>query len=269
MADARDRCDRETASIAFPESTMQSLSPMDGSAAAVRQAATAVTAVDDPARLAVERELDRLNIAAIAQVSALAQHMSGMLLVQAILLAAYFGVLIGGWSLPLPGKRWLLVAVAVSAAVSLLAAHLGLRAQIGRIGALRRNLRSTEAALEQIAGRTPVLARSGFTAGIGRVCVSALPWLLVVGWISLVLYALALPPAPEQRVASETRSDTRDARAPAATEPRAARAAPKSDEPAPSAEAAAPDNESPLAAFLRRAASASASAPEPGERVTP
>jgi hypothetical protein len=115
MADARGRCDRETASIAFPESTMQSLSPMDGSAAAVRQAAAAATAVDDPARLAVERELDRLNIAAIAQVSALAQHMSGMLLVQAILLAAYFGVLIGGWSLPLPGKRWLLVAVAVSA----------------------------------------------------------------------------------------------------------------------------------------------------------
>lgn len=250
---------------------MESLSPLDGSAAAVRQAAAAVTPVDDPARLAVERELDRLNLASTAQVTAVAQHMAGMLLVQAILLAAYFGVLIGGWSQPLPGKRWLLVAVAAAASVSLLAAHLGLRAQIGRIGALRRALRATEAALEQIAGRTPVLARGGLTAGAGRACLGALPWLLVAGWLSLVLYALALPPAQEQRVASETRPDSRDVRPAAAAAPRVARAPAKSEEPAPPTEAAAPDNESPLAAFLRRAASASASppAPEPGERVTP
>jgi hypothetical protein len=267
MADAGGRRDRETASIASRELSMESLSPLDGSAAAVRQAAAAVTAVDDPVRLAVERELDRLNLASIAQVTAVAQHMAGMLLVQALLLATYFGVLIGGWSLPLPGKRWLLVALAIAASVSLLAAHLGLRAQIGRIGALRRGLRATEAALEQIAGRTPVLARGGLTAGAGRACIGALPWLLVAGWIALVLYALALPPTQEQRVASEMRSDTRETRPASATVPRVAGAAPRTEAPASPTEAAAPDNESPLAAFLRRAASAST--PETSERVTP
>ena len=90
---------------------MDVLSTADGSAQAVRDAAQAANGAE--AGLALERELDRLNAAIAAHSSASASHLQWTLLAQAFLLAAYLIVLVGAWSLPLPGKRWLLAAIAV------------------------------------------------------------------------------------------------------------------------------------------------------------
>ena len=86
---------------------MRPLSTTDGSADAVREAADTALAQDDN-RLALERELDRLNTAIQGSAAALGQHLSWVIVAQAFLLTAYVIVLVGAWTLPLPGKRWLL-----------------------------------------------------------------------------------------------------------------------------------------------------------------
>ena len=67
---------------------MRALSPTDGSADAVREAADAALAQDDN-RLALERELDRLNTAIQGSAAALGQHLSWLIAAQAFLLTAY------------------------------------------------------------------------------------------------------------------------------------------------------------------------------------
>ncbi len=136
---------------------MDVLSTKDGSAQAVRDAA-ASEVIDS--RMALERELDRLNVAVGAHSTASAQHLQWTLLAQAFLLTSYLIVLIGGWSLPLPGKRWLLAAIAGFALVSLVLGHLSQRGSRDRIAPLRQSRRLVEQALERIAARPVVfLAR--------------------------------------------------------------------------------------------------------------
>ena len=97
---------------------MEILSSADGSAQAVRDAAVADGGSD--ARIALERELDRLNAALTAHAQAAVQHANWTLLAQAFLVTSYFIVLVVGWTVPLPGKRWLLAAIAGYALLSLL-----------------------------------------------------------------------------------------------------------------------------------------------------
>ncbi len=137
---------------------MDVLSTKDGSAQAVRDAA-ASEAIDS--RLALERELDRLNVAIGAHSTASAQHLQWSVLAQAFLLASYLIVLVGGWSLPLPGKRWLLAAIAGFAVVSLVLGHLSQRGSRDRIAPLRQSRRLVEHALERIAARPVVFSRDG------------------------------------------------------------------------------------------------------------
>jgi len=241
---------------------MDVLSAKDGSAQAVRDAAAAEV-VDS--RMALERELDRLNVAVGAHSIASAQHLQWTLLAQAFLLASYLIVLIGGWSLPLPGKRWLLAAIAGFALVSLVLGHLSQRGSRDRIAPLRQSRRLVEQALERIAARPVVFSRDGVIArSVGDWSTTLLPIAVLAGWVALTLYTLALPLPTDARAAAEPRGAARATAAPTATAPTANAAAPRvkaaarkgEDAPPPVATETAAPEETGLAALFRRAISA-------------
>jgi hypothetical protein len=242
------------------EHAMRELSPSDGSADAVRNAADEALSHSDN-RPALERELDRLNTAVQGSAAALGQHLSWLLVAQALLLSSYLIVLVGGWGLPLPGKRGLLLGITAFALAAVGATYLGLSAARDRIGPLKAQRQRVEDALERVAGRPPAFARQGaVTALLAHASTRGLPLMVVAGWIALAIYTLALPlPGEPRPVAASTES-----RAPSAAAPPAARTqrpvvakggpavAPAPDAPAP-AEVASDASESPLMNFLRRA----------------
>ena len=244
---------------------MDVLSTKDGSAQAVRDAAAA-EAVDS--RMALERELDRLNVAIGAHATASAQHLQWTLLAQAFLLASYLVVLVGGWSLPLPGKRWLLAAIAGFALVSLVLGHLSQRGSRDRIAPLRQGRRLVEQALERIAARPVVFSRDGVVArSVGDWATTLMPLAVLAGWVTLTLYSLALPLPTDARSAAEARGAPRAAAASAAATPNSTAAAPRAkgparrgDEAATAPSAAEPPASAPeetgLAALFRRALNA-------------
>jgi hypothetical protein len=258
---------------------MDVLSTRDGSAQAVRDAAASET-VDS--RMALERELDRLNVAVAAHATASAQHLQWTLLAQAFLLASYLVVLVGGWSLPLPGKRWLLTAIAGFALVSLVLGHLSQRGSRDRIAPLRQGRRLVEQALERIAARPVVFSRDGLIArGVGDWATTLMPIAVLAGWVALTLYTLALPLPTDARAGAEVRGATRPAAASAVAAPTGAAPAPrvrgsarKGEEVAPApvaAETPAPE-ETGLAALFRRALNPPAATPvatETAEAVKP
>jgi hypothetical protein len=250
---------------------MRALSSDDGSAEAVREAAEIALAKDDN-RLALERELDRLNVAIQGSAAALGQHLSWMLVAQAFLLVAYAIVLVAGWSVPLPGKRWLLIGIAAFATVAVLATYLGLRAARDRVGPLKQHRQRVEDALERVAARPPAFARQGaITAALSQLSTRGLPVLISGGWVALALYALALPMPNDVRMSTSTgepRSNGAAAAPAKAARPSVASA--KAATPAPVEEAAAdssstPSSGSPLVDFLRRAVNTppAVDAPEP------
>ncbi len=172
---------------------MRPLSTTDGSADAVREAADTALAQDDN-RLALERELDRLNTAIQGSAAALGQHLSWVIVAQAFLLTAYLIVLVGAWTLPLPGKRWLLTGIALFAVLAVSGTYLGLRAARDRVGPLKLQRQRVEDALERVAARPPAFARQGaVTALLAQASTRGLPLLVVAGWVALALYTLALP----------------------------------------------------------------------------
>jgi hypothetical protein len=255
------------------ENPMRALSSSDGSADAVREAADAATHTDN--RLALERELDRLNTAIQGSAAALGQHLSWMIVAQAFLLTAYLVVLVGGWSLPIPGKRGLLLGTAAFALLAVTFTYLGLRAARDRVGPLKLQRQRVEDALERVAARPPAFARQGaVTALLAHGSTLGLPLLIVAGWVALSLYTLALPLSVDGKspiAAVEPRTNGA-----AAAPARAARAAPANPakgaagmtDPAPAvaAEASADTSDSPLLNFFRRAVNpppATEAAPEP------
>ena len=255
---------------------MRALSTVDGSADAIRDAAEVAQARDDN-RLALERELDRLNLAIQGSAAALGQHLSWTIVAQALLLFAYVVVLVGGWNMPLPGKRWLLIGIAAFAGIALLCTYLGLRAARDRVGPLKMQRQRVEDALERVAARPPAFARQGtVTALLSQASTRGLPLLIVAGWIALTLYTLALPLPPEPRTAAAAESRASAAVPAAATPMRpASKVANKGsgsltvDTAAPPAEPTSDaPSEAPLLNFFRRAVNTPPTA-EPQERVTP
>jgi hypothetical protein len=243
---------------------MDVLSTAAGSAQAVRDAAAASDSAGD-SRLALERELDRLNGALGAQAMTAAQHLNWMVLAQAFLLTSYLVVLVAGWSVPLPGKRWLLGAIAAFAAVSLVLGYAAQRGARDRIGPLRQGRKVVEQALERVAHRPVVFSRERqVVVALGEWATRLLPLLVLAGWAALTLYTLALQMPSDARVAVESRAETRAAGAPVAA-PRAKAPARKTEETTAPAAAVAPEAEgdSGIAAFFRRAMNAPpAEAPE-------
>jgi hypothetical protein len=249
---------------------MDVLSTADGSAQAIRDAAQASNGADSA--LALERELDRLNAAIAAHSSASAHHLQWTLLAQAFLLAAYLVVLVGGWSLPLPGKRWLLAAIALYGAVTLALGYLSQRGSRGRIAPLRQGRHRVEQALERVALRPVVFSRDGVVARTaGDWATALLPVTLLVGWVALSIYTLALPLPSDARPASalDSRAAPRAASVAAAPSARAKGTTRKSEEatPATGSIEAPPSEETGLAALFRRAINAPPA--ESGDEVKP
>jgi hypothetical protein len=254
---------------------MDVLSNTQGSAQAVRDAAAASEAVDS--RMALERELDRLNAALGAHASAAAQHLNWTLLAQAFLLTSYLIVLVGGWSLPLPGKRWLLAAIVGYGAISLILGYLSQRGSRDRLAPLRNSQRLVEQALERVANRPTVFSRERhLVTTFGDWATRLLPVFILAGWVALTLYTLALPFPTDGRNTAAARGDTRAAASTAPAAPRARAPGRKAEEGAAASattDASTADNESGLAALFRRAINASqAEAPQgeaTGESVKP
>jgi hypothetical protein len=264
------RVPAETVFTTVSGGAMDVLSTSDGSAQAVRDAAAMPDAIDS--RLSLERELDRLNHALAVHAGAAAQHANWTLLTQAFLLTSYLIVLVGGWNVPLPGKRWLLMLIAGYGAVSLVLGYLAQRGSRERLAPLRQGRRVVEQALERVAGRPPLFSRDRWlAAAAGEWAARLLPLAVLAGWGALALYTLALPLQADPRTAAarDTRAAAATAVSPAATAPRKSTVR-KGDEPV-STTAAAPtaaeqpagDGESGLAGMLRRALNAPA--PEPQE----
>lgn len=253
---------------------MDVLSTSAGSAQAVRDAAAASESAVD-SRLALERELDRLNDALGGHAAAAAQHLNWTLLAQAFLLTAYLIVLVGAWSIPLPGKHWLLTAIAAYGALSLTLGFLSQRGSRDRIAPLRQSRRVVEQALERVAARPTVFSRERIlTTVLGDWATRLLPLVVLTGWAALTVYTLALPPASDTRPSTAERAEPRAASGPSLA-PRGRPPVRKADEPvpAPAAAASAPateagsEGESGLAALFRRAINAPA--PPAQETVKP
>lgn len=262
---------------------MRALSPLDGSADAIRQAAENAESPkrpEDDHRLSLERELDRLNLAIHGAAAAVGQHLNSLLMSQSMLLLAYLVVLIGAWSIPLPGKHWLMGGIAAMGLLSVVLPYLGLRGARDRIGPLKQQRKGIEEALERVAARPPVFARQGrFSALLAQVATRGLPVAMVAGWFALSIYTLALPTATDIRPTAQAPTATSVSRVPpAAPANKPVKAAPgKSTGASPvpveatptiaAADSASESNESPLLNFFRRAINQPT--PEPVERVGP
>lgn len=145
-------------------------------------------------RETLERELDRVQTSLLGERGSFGQQLTWLMLSQALLLNAFLGVLILGWSTPLPGKRLLLAGLAVFAAVVAVLIVLALRGTRDAVMSLHQQRKSLEATLQKDFGRAPIYApRTVVTRGLAGVANGLLPGTFVAGWIALTIYALAAP----------------------------------------------------------------------------
>lgn len=145
-------------------------------------------------REGLERELDRAQTALLSERSTFAQQLTWLMLSQALLLNAFLFVLILGWSTPLPGKRLLLVGLAVFAVVVAVLIVLALRGSRDAVMSLHQQRKTLEAVLQKDFGRQPLFVPRGLvTRGLASFAQGVLPATIVAGWVGLALYALAAP----------------------------------------------------------------------------
>ncbi len=142
----------------------------------------------------LERELDRVQGALMSERNGFAQQLNWLMLSQALLLNAFLFALILGWSTPLPGKRLLLVGLAVFAVAVAVLIVLALRGTRDAVMSLHQHRKSLEATLHKDFGRAPLFAPRGLvTRGLASFAHGVLPATIVVGWVALALYTLAAP----------------------------------------------------------------------------
>lgn len=142
----------------------------------------------------LERELDRVQGALLAERATYGQQLNWLMLSQALLLNAFLFVLILGWSTPLPGKRLVLAGMTVFAAVVAVLIVLALRGTRDAVMSLHQQRKTLEGTLQKDFGREPVFApRALVTRGLAAAANGLLPATFVAGWIALTIYALAAP----------------------------------------------------------------------------
>lgn len=145
-------------------------------------------------RLALERELDRVQGALQTERSAYSQQLNWLMLSQGLFLNAYLLVLVLGFGTPLPAKRWLLGGLAVFAALVAVLIYVALRGSRDAAQALRQQRRSLEESLHRDYGRTPTFVpRNVVTRGLSGLAASLLPGTFIAGWVAITLYSLAAP----------------------------------------------------------------------------
>ena len=182
---------------------MQALSSVDGSAEAVREAAETALARGEN-RLALERELDRLNVAVQGSAAALES---------APVVDAGRTVLPAGRLYGRAGGRlecasaWQALAAdryqCIFAVATVIATYFGLRAARDRVGPLKQHRQRVEEALERVAARPPAFARQGaITAALAQLRhADCRCWSVPDGSVSCST-RLALPITPEGRTAA-------------------------------------------------------------------
>jgi hypothetical protein len=248
---------------------MQPLSTQDGSADAVRKAADGSLPTDDN-RLALERELDRLNLGIHGTTTAMIQHLNWMLLSQAFLLVAYLIVLVGGWGVALPGKRWLMAAIAGFSTVVMLLAWFGVRGHQDLVRPLKTARRMIEEALERVAARPAVFSRQSLlVAALADWSTRVLPAVMIGGWLTLALYTLSVPMPTDGRAPAAVRGETKAAQSAGPARSSARPTARKGEEAPAAAAEPSSEPESPLTGFLRRALNQPPAAEEGSESVKP
>lgn len=146
-------------------------------------------------RAQLERELDRVHGALLAERGSFIQLLSALLLLQGLVLVA-FAVLTSSPAGAGTTGRLLLAGIGGFGGVVTLLVWLLLRPSREAMGGLRNLRRDIEARLYKDFQRRPTFApRSLLTRGLAGLAASALAPLCVAGWVALSVYALALPPA--------------------------------------------------------------------------
>lgn len=118
-------------------------------------------------RRELERELGRLQAPMAANQVSLVPQLNWLLLAQGLLLNAFVMLLVFGWSSPLPGRHLLLAGFALAGVALASFVHLAVR------GARAR--------------------QDGIETGVGQLALRALSVTLILGWVALSIYAIALP----------------------------------------------------------------------------
>ena len=190
-ADCRNctyRCDMRVLPAADRDNPITSLRIDTRSAAASAPADTS-----PERRAALERELDRVQTALLAERASYIPLFSSLLIVQGLFLIA-FCVLLTAPTAVL-GSRGLLAGVAGFGAAITLLAGLLLRPMREAMTGLRNQRRDLESKLYKDFHRRPIFApRSLLTRGLAGMAASALPLLCTIGWIALAIVALAASP---------------------------------------------------------------------------
>lgn len=143
----------------------------------------------------LERELDRVQSAVQSSESNFGQQLNWLLLAQALFLNAYLLVLVFGNGPSVPGRRWLLAGLAISAALFAAFTYLALRGSRDALRTLRATRRELESKLA-LQGRAPVFAhKNAMNARLSSFATGVLPITFIVGWLAISIYALATPNA--------------------------------------------------------------------------
>jgi hypothetical protein len=145
-------------------------------------------------RAALERELDRVQTALLAERASFIPLLSALLLTQGLFLIA-FCLLLSAPAVPALNARLLMAGVAGAAATATLLVWLLLRPMREAMSGLRNQRRDLEAKLYKDFRRRPTFApRSLLTRSLAGLAASALPLLFMAAWIALAIFALAAPP---------------------------------------------------------------------------
>ena len=190
-----------------------------------RSAAASAPADTSPERrAALERELDRVQTALLAERASFIPLFSSLLILQGLLLIAFMVLLTAPTAIV--ASRGLLAGVAGFGATITLLTALLLRPMRESMTGLRNQRRDLESKLYKDFHRRPIFApRSLLTRGLAGMAASALPLLCTVAWVVLAVVALAAPPKPAPVADAATaataaqRLRPRAAPAPRTTEP--------------------------------------------------
>ena len=205
-------------------------------------AASAPADVSPERRAALERELDRVQTALLAERASFIPVLSALMITQGLFLIAHCVLLAAPTALI--GGRGMLAGVAGFGAAITVLAGLLLRPMREAMTGLRNQRRDLEGKLYKDFHRRPLFApRSVLTRGLAGMAASALAPLCALGWIALAVVALASPAkslaasdVPASATAQRLRPRTAPAPAPRAGEPAVAPVAAETPPPRAAAE---------------------------------
>jgi hypothetical protein len=137
-------------------------------------------------RGAIERELDRLNQAAISEQLALGQHMNWLIASQAVLIHAFLMLFVVSSLGAVAVNYWLLGGLALVGILSALALHGSIDRAARTLALLVVQRRAVESELTALSGRTPNLPKE-----VSRISGWAGP-AFVVAWLVLLACSAAI-----------------------------------------------------------------------------